>query len=110
CLLFPNLKVMSREITEERIARQAPEAPATSHGLLATMMLSRTPPRPAAAAFVPARHGTPVPTPWNGSLARRRGSRRAHSPSAPAALLRAVAGRDREGRARGLRCAHGRLR
>ncbi|HEY7422731.1 MAG TPA: hypothetical protein VH682_00590 [Gemmataceae bacterium] len=34
-LLFPNMTGMSREITEERIARQAPEAQAIIRALLA---------------------------------------------------------------------------
>src|SRR5262252_1914315 len=36
-LLFPNMKGMSLEITEELIARQTPEAQAIIHALLATI-------------------------------------------------------------------------
>ena len=65
-LLFPNMKSMSLEITEELIARQTPEAQAIIRALLAKIqeLQDRLNQSPCNSSFPPsAEHPTPSPSP-----------------------------------------------
>lgn len=90
-LLFPNMKSMSQEITEELIARQTPEAQAIIRALLAKIQelqdrLNQSPRNSSSPPSAEHPHAKP-PRPKS-QVARRRGGQPGHTKHERPLLLR----------------------